>query len=87
MTKAEEIAQWMYAEILAKKHLYQDATAEKIHMECGESFASFSDAGNLIISKQVLSSFKKLSASNVLWDGSQKLWRLRETYDQKGRRV
>ena len=83
--KLAEIAQWMLDEIMLSQVLEQSTAAMEIHDKFGEEFTPINDSGNMIIRKDVLAAFLKVSRDSVVWDRSELSWRLREPYDEPGR--
>jgi hypothetical protein len=51
----------------------------------GEPFVHVKDNGNLAIARDVLDAFRELTAETVVWDRSEKAWRLRAPKDPAGR--
>jgi len=82
---ADDVAAWMQQEITKEKYLYQDTTVYDIHSKFGETFVYYNDNGNLVIAKNVLLSFRKLTAKAVVWERGEKMWRLRESCDSPER--
>ena len=84
-TTAEHVAQWMLEELYHVKYLYQETTVYAIQTTFGEQFVYINEAGNLAIDRMVLSAFKKLTGDSVVWERGERLWRMRQEYDAKGR--
>jgi hypothetical protein len=86
MTTPREIAEWMLEKIKGVKYLYQEEIVYEIAATFGNEFTYINQNGNLAIDKRVLSEFRKLTESFVVWERGEKLWRFREDYDHLGRR-
>ena len=64
--------------------LYQETAAAQLLEENNESLAYWDDSGNLCIGKSVLSAFRTLTP-NLVYERSEKFWRIRADYDRPGR--
>ncbi|MGG7056480.1 DUF6953 family protein [Nitrosomonas sp. ANs5] len=84
-TTAKDVAQWMLDEINNGNYLYQEQAAYTIFEMFGDDFVYYNDNGNLAIEKKVLNAFRTLTDDSVVWSRSEKMWRLREDYDEPGR--
>jgi len=51
----------------------------------GDDFVYENAAGNLAISRKVLSEFRRLNKDCVVWERGERCWRPRETTDAVGR--
>ncbi|WP_373865610.1 DUF6953 family protein [Acinetobacter seifertii] len=49
------------------------------------AYVAINDQGNQIVEKELLNAFKKETAKNVVWERSQRAWRLREDHDLASR--
>lgn len=81
-----DVAKWMLAEVTAKKSLYQDTAVYDIKRKFGKAFTYTNDNGNLAIGKDVLKEFAKQSSATVVWDRSERKWRLRTSKDDPKKR-
>ena len=79
------VARWMLEQIEKHGELDQASAVADISGLFGDTFFVENDSGNLAISKEVLASFRKLTAESVVWDRYQRLWRKREPSDEPGR--
>jgi hypothetical protein len=86
MTPAD-VARWMAQEIERDGLLYQSETAYSIAEKFGEEFTYTNNNGSIAISRNVLSAFRELTEKSVVWERGQRLWRKREDYDDKVRRL
>lgn len=84
-TAAEDVAEWMLAELGKVQYLYQQDAVYSIERKFGASFVYVNDAGNLAIDRKVLAAFKKLTGDSVIWERGERLWRKREQHDEPGR--
>jgi hypothetical protein len=82
----EAIAQWMFEELKREKYLYQEAVVTDIASKFGDQFTYINENGNLAIDRRVLREFRKLTETTGVWERGGRLWRLREGYDESGRR-
>ena len=85
MVTATEVAQWMVEEVSDGLNLYQDTVVHDIASRFGDEFTYFNANGNLAIRQDVLKEFRKLTEGTVIWDKSERAWRLREKRDSPGR--
>lgn len=81
-----EVAEWMLAELDKNQILYQETAVCDIQEKFGDSFVYDNQNGNMAISREVLSEFRKLTNDRVIWVRGERYWRFREKYDEPGRR-
>jgi hypothetical protein len=81
-----DVAEWMVDELKREKFLNQEHLVFDIQSKFGNEFTYTKDNGNLAIDKRVLREFRKLTEDSVVWDRSERLWRMREKYDTPGKR-
>lgn len=81
---ANAVAAWMVQTLEARGYLYQDEAVE-IRGKFGEAFTYDNDNGNLAINRNVLSTFRRLTGEDVVWDRGERTWRRRESHDVSGR--
>jgi hypothetical protein len=86
MTTPKDVAQWMLEELKRETYLYQNMVVYDIEEKFGEEFTYINDNGNPAIDQRVLKEFRKLTEQTVVWERGERLWRLREDYDDPGRR-
>lgn len=86
MTTAADVAKWMMSELEKEGILDQESAVGDIEQKFGSAFVYENQNGNLAISKDVLSEFRKLTEDIVVWVRSDRCWRFREKYDDPGRR-
>jgi len=85
MGTEREIAAWMLAEVLEGDWVYQEVIVPKTHGKFGEEFVYVNENGNYAISKDVLTEFRKVSGSQIVWERGERAWRLRAAGDAPGR--
>jgi hypothetical protein len=83
---ASEIAEWMLEELQRVEFLYQETVVFDIASRFGEGFTQINDNGNMAIRKDVLSAFRRLTGGSVIWENGERMWRLRKSYDDPGRK-
>ncbi len=82
---AKTVASWMLKEIENNKCIYQDDVVDYLVRLNAESLLRENTEGNLVIGREVLSAFKKLTEINVVWVKSDRYWRMRVAEDEAGR--
>ncbi len=86
-TTPEDVAAWMRRELESEAgYLSQADAAAQIDSHFGDEFVYTNENGNLAISRKVLAAFKKLTATDVVWDRRERAWRKRDPDDPEGRR-
>jgi len=83
---AKDVAQYMKGQLSQERYLYQEVIVYDIEAKFGSDFVYINENGNLAIGRNVLKEFKKITP-NVVWERSERCWRLREKYDQSGSRM
>ena len=86
MATAKEVAEWMAAKIKEEEWYPQELFAGEIEDLFGEEFTYMNENGNRAIDKKVLREFRKLTADTVVWERGERRRRLREDYDEPGKR-
>jgi len=87
MISVNEIANWMLDELIRQHALYQNAIVYEIKDRFGEDFTYINANGNLAISLDLLSEFKKISNDKVIWDRRERCWRFREDHESSSTRT
>lgn len=85
MITAESVAAWMLAEVEKHGCLYQDDVVDYLVEAKAEQLARENADGNLVVGKQVLDAFKKLTETTVVWVKPDFYWRWRVKEDEPGR--
>ena len=82
---ALSIANWMLSQIEKDGCIYQDDVVDYLVNAREESFLRENSDGNLVICREVLDAFRKLTESAVVWIKPDFYWRFRVTEDEPGR--
>lgn len=80
-----DVAEWMLAQIERDSCLYQDDVVDYLVKRKVEELLRENADGNLVIGTAVLSAFKKITETSVVWVRSGFYWRLRVAEDEPGR--
>lgn len=80
-----EIAAWMLVRLQQEGCLYQDDVVDHLIRSELESALVENADGNQVIAKDVLSAFRKLTETTVVWVKSDRYWRGRVDEDEPGR--
>lgn len=83
----KEIALFMMDKLKKESVLYQNEIAFILHEKYSELATYININGNLAINKDILVEFKKISKRMVVWDKSEKCWRIRKSYDPINKRA
>ena len=84
---SHQAAAWMREQIEEYGVLYQDQAAAEIASRFGDDCTYENENGNLAISREVLKQFRAVTATTVVWDSAERMWRRREKFDSAGRRA
>ncbi|WP_017941417.1 hypothetical protein [Thioalkalivibrio sp. ALE6] len=79
------IAAWMQSELERSGCLYQDDVVDFLVKSDGDSYLRENADGNLVLDRKLLSEFRKLNESDVVWVKPDKYWRFRVPEDETGR--
>lgn len=82
---AADVAAWMLGELDRALWLYQETVVYQIKEKFGDDFVYINQNGNLAIRKDILTSFRKLTGDEVIWERGSRAWRRRQAHDGKGR--
>ena len=85
MATPQSVAEWMVEEVKRRREVYQEEIVWQIKSTFGEQFTYYNNNGNLAIGKDVLKHFNKLSKDIIVWQRSERMWRLRRPGDEPGR--
>jgi uncharacterized protein DUF6953 len=77
----------MWARFRQHDELDQEDAAYGIEEKFGAGFVYLNDNGNPAIDRRVLTEFRKLSGDGVVWSRSERMWRLRDPYDDPSTRL
>jgi hypothetical protein len=81
----KNLANWMFSEIEIHQCIYQDDVVDYLVKSKAESFLRENSDGNLVIGRELLQAFKKLTEINVVWVKADRYWRFRVAEDEPGR--
>jgi hypothetical protein len=82
---ANDVAQWMFDEVVRRGVLDQQTAAYEIQRQFGKEHVYENENGNPAINKGVLTAFGKLTGDSIVWERGSREWRKRERYDKPGR--
>lgn len=85
--KPIDVAQWMHEYINKNKELYHEDVVYKIEEKYGSGFVRYNQQGNMVLNKEVLKEFRKLTEPDIVWSRSELYWRLRNKDDPKKGRI
>ncbi|WP_136515689.1 DUF6953 family protein [Geomonas edaphica] len=83
----KDVAEWMLAEFKKSNELYQEDAVDQIERKFGQDFVCENQSGNTVIHPKVLKEFRKLTEGQVMWEGGDRYWRLRQKGDPAGRKA
>src|SRR5258708_36728527 len=85
MMTAADVARWMLSELERDGCIYQDDVVDHLVRAAREDLATENAEGNLVVGKQVLAEFRKLTETTVVWVKPDRYWRFRVAEDGPGR--
>lgn len=85
MIKPAEVAHWMLTAIERDGCIYQDEVVDFLVKGKAEPLLRENADGNLVVGREVLDAFKRLTETTVVWVKPDRYWRLRVTEDEPGR--
>lgn len=83
--KPNDVAAWMLALIEREGCLYQDDVVDYLVKQDAEDLLRENADGNLVVGTLVLTAFRKLTESDVVWVKPDRYWRFRVAEDEAGR--
>jgi hypothetical protein len=83
--KSSDVAAWMLSVIEDQGELTQNNAYYEISKRFGSGFVTVTSSGSPSIKGGVLTAFKKITETTVVWERGEKKWRKREFYDAPGR--
>jgi hypothetical protein len=86
MATAQNVAEWMAAEVDRKGKLYQKLAIFPIKEKFGDEFVYF-EKRHWSINQEVLEIFRKITGDKVVWVEKGRYWRLRQETDEPGKRL
>jgi hypothetical protein len=78
MTTAEEIAEWLIAQIRTRTRVSQEEAVAEIRQQFGPEWVQENERGHPAIHKDVLKSFRRAHKGAVHWDRDRRFWSLTE---------
>jgi len=81
----KSIAGWMLSEIEKHGCVYQDDVVDYLVKSKSEDFLRENSDGNLVLGRELLNTFKRLTETNVVWVKPDRYWRFRVAEDEAGR--
>ena len=85
MISAEDTTRWMLSMLERDGCIYQDDVVDFLVKNAADNLLRENADGNLVLERVVLSSFKKLTETNVVWVKPDRYWRYRVAEDEPGR--
>jgi hypothetical protein len=85
MVSADDTSQWMLSMLEKEGCIYQDDVVDYLVKGNAEDLLRENADGNLVLGREVLNAFKKLTETNVVWVKSDRYWRFRVKEDEPGR--
>lgn len=79
------MAEWMLSQIKKDGCLYQDDAVDYLVKAKSESLLRENADGNLVLSRNLLAAFRKLTESDVVWVKPDRYWRFRVPEDEPSR--
>ncbi|EGH64191.1 hypothetical protein PSYAC_04673 [Pseudomonas syringae pv. actinidiae str. M302091] len=81
----DSVALWMLDKVRNESCIYQDDVVDLLVKANHEDLLVENAGGNQVLGKAVLASFRKLTASTVVWVKPDRYWRFRVNEDELGR--
>jgi hypothetical protein len=81
----KDVAGWMLLKITTENCVYQDDVVDYILRAGASELLRENSEGNLVLGKDVLAAFLKISADSVVWVKPDFYWRMRVSEDEPGR--
>lgn len=85
MIASSSVAKWMLAEVEQHQCIYQDDVVDYLVRAKAEHLLRENADGNLVIGREVLDAFKRLTDVGVVWVKPDRYWRFRVAEDEPGR--
>ncbi|WP_411960981.1 DUF6953 family protein [Pseudomonas mandelii] len=81
----DSVALWMLEKIRNESCIYQDDVVDFLVKSNQEALLVENADGNQVLGRNVLTSFRKLTDSTVVWVKPDRYWRFRVDEDEPGR--
>ena len=85
MISADDASRWMLSMLDQEGCIYQDDVVDYLVKGNSENLLRENADGNLVLGRDVLNAFKKLTETNVVWIKPDRYWRFRVKEDEPGR--
>jgi hypothetical protein len=85
MMTADDASRWMLTKLESEGCVYQDDVVDFLVKNKVENLLRENADGNLVLGREVLNSFKKLTEINVVWVKPDRYWRFRVQEDEPDR--
>lgn len=85
MIKPDDAASWMLSELEREGCIYQDDVVDYLIKQDAEDLLRENAEGNLVVGTRVLTAFRRLTETNVVWVKPDRYWRFRVAEDEPGR--
>lgn len=79
------VSTWMRSQLDHEGCLYQDDVIDHIVRAGGELLLRENTDGNLVVGRKLLTEFRKLTQTDVVWVKPERYWRFRVLEDEPGR--
>ncbi len=83
--KLQEVVKWMLEQLEKDSCLYQDDVVDILVKSNSENLLRENTDGNQVLTKELLSAFKKETETTLVWVRSGLYWRFRVSEDEPGR--
>ena len=83
--RPEKIADWMLSEVQKHGCIYQDDVVDYLVRAKADDLLRENSDGNLVVGQRVLSAFKAITETSVVWVKPDRYWRFRVAEDEPGR--
>jgi len=85
MTDLATASRWMLSQLEKEDCLYQDDVVDYLVSNKAEHFCRENSDGNLVLGRELLDEFRKLTKVGVVWVKPDRYWRYRVAEDEPGR--
>jgi hypothetical protein len=82
---ADDVARWMLFQVERHGCIYQDDVVDYLVKSKSEELLRENSDGNLVVGRNVLDEFKKITETTVVWVRPDRYWRVRVAEDEPGR--
>ncbi|QEW07136.1 DUF6953 family protein [Nitrincola iocasae] len=81
----DAVSAWMLSALEKDGCIYQDDVVDYLVKGDHENLLRENSDGNLVLNRNVLTAFRKLTETNVVWVKPDRYWRFRVAEDEPGR--